>query len=129
MKLICAQGELAAFLQIAVRAAAVKSTLPILTGILLETRTNVLRCVATDLEIAIEVLIPNVQIFEPGTIVVAAKTFVDIIRHFSSAPVTLEFDEKNKMAVITSKTSAYQLPVLPVEEFPSLPERQDGTEN
>lgn len=122
MKFICAQEDLSRYLQIVVRAIATKSTLPILTGILLETKENNLRCVATDLEIAVEVKIPNVQIQKPGTIVLPGKTFVEIVRHLPQVPIEIEMDEKSKTVSIVSKHSSYQLPVLPVEEFPNLPD-------
>jgi DNA polymerase-3 subunit beta len=128
MKITCLQDELARFLQITARALAIKSTLPILTGIFLETKENSLRCVATDLEIAIEVNVPNIQVFTAGSLVLPGKTFVEIIRHLPQGPVTIEFDENAKMVTITSKHSSYQLPVLPVEEFPTLPELKDGTQ-
>lgn len=126
MKIVGTQDELSRYLQIAARALAAKSTLPILTGILLEAKDNGLRCVATDLEIAIEVKVPNIQIFTPGSMVLPGKTFVEIIKHLPQDPVTIEYDESAKMATITSHHSSYQLPVLPVEEFPTLPELKDG---
>ncbi|HBE77216.1 MAG TPA: DNA polymerase III subunit beta [Firmicutes bacterium] len=128
MKIVCLQDELARFLQITARALAVKSTLPILTGIFMETNGNILRCVATDLEIAIEVNVPNIQVFTNGSIVLPGKTFVEIIRHLPPGPVTIELDENSKMVTITSKHSNYQLPILPAEEFPTLPELKDGTQ-
>ncbi len=128
MKIVCLQDELARFLQITARALALKSTLPILTGIFMETSGNSLRCVATDLEIAIEVNVPNIQIFTTGSIVLPGKTFVEIIRHLPSGPVTIEYEEASKMVTITSKHSSYQLPVLPVEEFPTMPELKDGNQ-
>jgi DNA polymerase-3 subunit beta len=128
MNIVCLQDELARFLQITARALATKSTLPILTGIFLECKDNVLRCVATDLEIAIEVNVPNIQVFTAGSLVLPGKTFVEIIRHLPPGPITIEYDNSSKMANITSKHSSYQLPVLPVEEFPTLPELTDGTQ-
>ncbi len=125
MKIVCSQDELSRFLQITAKALASKSTLPILTGILIETKENVLRCVATDLEIAIEVNVPNIQVFSPGSIVLPGKTFVEIIKHLPSVPVTIELEENAKMVTITSQHSSYQLPVLPVEEFPTLPELKE----
>ena len=122
MKLICAQEDLARYLQIAVRAIATKSTLPILTGILLETKENYLRCIATDLEIAVEVKIPNIQIQTPGVVVLPGKTFVEIIRHLPQMQVELELDESSKTVSIVCRHSSYQLPILPVEEFPTLPD-------
>lgn len=122
MKIICLQDELSRFLQIVVRAIATKTTLPILTGIYLEASENTLKCIATDLEIAVEVIVSNVQIIDPGSIVLSGKTFVEIIKHLPSVQVEIEFDENAKMVSITSQHSIYQIPVLPVEEFPTLPD-------
>jgi DNA polymerase-3 subunit beta len=126
MKIVCIQDELSRFLQIVVRAIASKTTLPILTGIFLEAKDNTLKCVATDLEIAIEVTVPNIQIINPGSIVLSGKTFVDIIKHLPQVPVEIEFDENARMVSITCRHSIYQIPVLPVEEFPTLPELKSG---
>lgn len=127
MKFICSQEELSRYLQIVARAIAVKSTLPILTGILLETKDDYLRCVATDLEIAVEVHIPNPQIERAGVVVLPGKTFVEIIRHLPPTAVTVEMDEVAKTVSITCQHSSYQLPLLPVEEFPSFPDYKNGT--
>lgn len=127
MKIVCTQDELSRFLQIVSRAIASKTTLPILTGILLKTNENSLSCLATDLEIAIEVTVPNVQVLEAGSIVLPGKTFVDIIKHLPPYPIEIEFNEHSKMVSINSHHSSYQLPVLPLEEFPTLPELKDGT--
>ena len=126
MKLLCAQEDLARYLQIAVRAIATKSTLPILTGILLETKESYLRCVATDLEIAVEVKIPNIQIQKPGMVVLPGKTFVEIVRHLPQLPVEIELDDNSKTVSIVCQRSSYQLPILPIEEFPTLPDFKNG---
>ncbi|TCL76333.1 DNA polymerase III beta subunit [Hydrogenispora ethanolica] len=125
MNITCQQEELARFLQITARALATKSTLPILTGVLLETKEDHLRCVATDLEIAIEVRVPNIQIMKPGILVLPGRTFVEIVRHLPAVPVSIELDENSKMVNIRSKHSTYQLPTLPMEEFPAFPESKN----
>lgn len=122
MKFICEQSDLSRFLQVAARAISTKSTLPILTGILVETKDQVLRCVATDLEISVELSIPGIQIIEPGSVVIPGKTFVDIIRHLPSGVITVEKEATANMITISAKHASFQLPLLPLEEFPSLPE-------
>lgn len=126
MKINCDQTDLSRFLQIVARAISTKSTLPILTGVLLEAKNNSLRCVATDLEIAVEVNVPNVQIEEEGTLVVPGKTFVEIIRHLPTGIVEINNDGNSNMTSISSKHSSFQLPLLPIEEFPMLPELKEG---
>ncbi|HPT86335.1 MAG TPA: DNA polymerase III subunit beta [Bacillota bacterium] len=126
MKIVCEQSELSSFLQIAARALSTKSTLPILTGILIETQDNQLRCVTTDLEISIEVMVPGIQVFEPGSLVLPGKTFVEIIRHLPSGPIEIKKENTNNMVTISGKHSSFQLPLLSREEFPVLPEKGSG---
>ncbi|HEY8464748.1 MAG TPA: DNA polymerase III subunit beta [Bacillota bacterium] len=126
MKIICQQEELARYLQVVARAIAAKSTLPILTGIYLETKEDLLRCVATDLEISIEVKVPQIQVIQPGTIVLPGKTFVEIVRHLPAVPVEIATNDDSSMVTISSQTSSYQLPIFPVEEYPAFSEIRDG---
>jgi DNA polymerase-3 subunit beta len=118
VKVICKQDELARYLQVVVRGIATKATLPILTGIYLETQENYLKCIATDLELAIEVNIPNIQVIQPGAIVLPGKTFVDIIRHLPNNPLEIATNDDTSMVTIASQSSSYQLPVFPVTEYP-----------
>jgi DNA polymerase-3 subunit beta len=126
VKIICKQDELSRFSQVVVRAIATKSTLPILTGIYLETKNDFLRGVATDLEISVEVKVPNIQIVEPGAVVLPGKTFMEIIRHLPSVPVEISTNEDSSMITIASQYSSYQLPVFSIDEYPTLPEIIDG---
>lgn len=126
VKIICNQEELSKYLQTVSKALAVKGTLPILTGIYIETITEGARCLATDLEIAIEVYIHNLQVIEPGAVVLPGKTFVEIIKRLPPVPLEIAYEDSSRMVSITSRYSSYQLPVMPVEEFPSLPELKEG---
>lgn len=122
MKIFCSQEELLRSLQIATKALSVKSTLPILSGLLLETRDDQLYCLATDLELGIEVKIPEATIIAPGKVVIQGKTFFEIIRHLSSGRIELFLDDKENLFNIKTSTSFFSLHTLPVNEFPSLPE-------
>lgn len=122
MKVVCSQEELARSLQIAGRGMATKTTLPILSGMLLETRGDNLTVLSTDLELGIEVRVPQITIIHPGKVVLPGKTFIDIIRHLPPGRVELSLDnEKGSISILTSHTS-FQLNTLPAEEFPSLPD-------
>jgi DNA polymerase-3 subunit beta len=126
VKVICNQDELARYLQVVVRAIATKATLPILTGIYLETREDCLKCIATDLELAIEVNIPNIQIIQPGATVLPGKTFVEIIRHLPNNPIEIATNDDTSMITIASQSSSYQLPVFPVTEYPVIAKADEG---
>jgi DNA polymerase-3 subunit beta len=99
-----------------------KSTLPILSGLLLETRDDQLYCLATDLELGIEVRIPEATIIAPGKVVIQGKTFFEIIRHLSSGRIELFLDDRENLFNIKTSTSFFSLHTLPVDEFPTLPE-------
>jgi DNA polymerase-3 subunit beta len=120
VKVICNQEELARYLQVAVRAIATKATLPILTGIYFETKEDHLKCIATDLELAIEINIPNIQVIQPGTIVLPGKTFVEIIRHLPKNAIEIFTNDDTSLVTIANQSSSYQLPVFPVAEYPVL---------
>lgn len=119
MKLICDQSELSRYLQVVVKAVSTKLTFPALTGILMETTDSGLHCVATDLDLSIEINIPNVQVIEPGKILIPGKTFTEIVRHLPSGPLEMSQDTTNVFNVSAGKSS-YQLPILAHEEFPTL---------
>jgi DNA polymerase-3 subunit beta len=126
VKVICNQEELARYLQVAVRAIAAKATLPILTGIYLETKENYLKCIATDLELAIEVNIPNIQVIQSGAIVLPGKTFVEIVRHLPHVPIEIATNDETSLVTVSSQSSSYQLPVFPVTEYPLIAKTTDG---
>lgn len=122
MKVICSQEELARSLQIAGRGLATKTTLPILSGMLLETRGDGLTVLSTDLELGIEVRVPKTTVVTPGKVVVPGKTFIEIVRHLSPGKVELSLDIEKGVLSISASNSSFQLNTLPAEEFPALPE-------
>ena len=125
MKFLCRQEILLRILHMGTRALAAKTTLPILSGLLLESRENELYCASTDLEIGIEVKIPEVSILEPGRVVVPGKVFYEIIRHLPPGDLEVGTDGEKKALTIKGKNSFFQLHLLPDEEYPLLPERID----
>lgn len=111
------QGKLS-FLNHAV---SVKSQLPVLLNILIETETDALRISSTDLEIGIEVTIPA-EVIEAGGITVPAKTFIELINSLGPDSITLQ-TVNNTLEVISKRTkSVFQ--TIAKEEFPSLYEQK-----
>ncbi len=122
MKFLCRQENLLKALNLGTRALVAKSTLPILSGLLLEIKDNSLYCSSTDLEIGIEAKVPEVTVINPGRVVVPGKIFYDFIRHLSPGELELELNEEENYFTIKGNSSSFQLHVLPAEEFPVLPE-------
>lgn len=100
-----------------------KTTLPILSHILLETQQNKLRLTATDLDIGISCVIP-VDSEDTGAITVPAKRFGDIIKELPAQEITIN-TKKNNLITIEAQNCLFKIMGLVKEEFPKLPEFKD----
>lgn len=125
MKITCERSYLANALGVAGRAVSSRNTLPILSNILLETEDDRLKLTATDLDTAIRCTIPA-QIAENGATAVPAALLADMVSKLPDAPITLEAQD-GKVAVRCGKSN-YTILSLPAEDYPAIPEVNDGTE-
>lgn len=96
-----------------------KTTLPVLSNILLEAADGRLSLSGTDLDISVRVSI-DAEVSEPGTVTIPARKFAEIARELSAAPVHIETDGVEIR--IESASSKFKLFGLAPEEFPSAPE-------
>jgi DNA polymerase-3 subunit beta len=97
-----------------------KTTLPILSNILLETGKDNLSLTATDLDIGIT---SNIQV-KPGTegaITIPAKKFFDIIKELPDGAVSISV-KKNNLVHIECPSCVFKIMGLPKDEFPQLPD-------
>ncbi len=100
-----------------------KATLPILSNMLLETKTNVVKLNTTDLDIGISCEIPG-DTLEDGAITIPAKKFGDIIRELPLGDIIIS-TKKNNQIDIEGNKCRFKLIGLPKEEFPKFPEFKD----
>ncbi|HOW35323.1 MAG TPA: DNA polymerase III subunit beta [Candidatus Omnitrophota bacterium] len=100
-----------------------KSTLPILSNLLIETKKDTIKLNATDLDIGISCEVP-VSILEEGAITIPAKKFSDIIRELPPGDITI-VTKKNNQIEIEGDKIRFKLSGLPKEEFPKFPEFND----
>lgn len=119
MKIITTKSILLDSINIVQKAVPSKTTLSILEGILFEAKNGKLKLTATDLEIGIET-IANVDVIEPGKIVLSAKIVGEIVRKLPDADIEIETAENN-LVYIKSENSSFKVVTLPSEEFPELP--------
>lgn len=122
MKVLCSQDELARSLQIAGRGMSVKPTLTILSGMLLKAHDDTLTILSTDLELGIEIKVPETTVAIPGEVVVPGKTLIEIVKHLPPGRVELSLNQEKGIFNILSSKSSFQLHTFPVEEFPVLPD-------
>jgi len=121
MQIVCSKAELLKGIQTVQSAVSTKSTLPVLSNILLETKTNQLKLVSTDLEVGVRCMI-KAEIVKEGALTVPAKTFSDFIRTLQdSQEIRINTEESTRMEIRCGKTRCVLLG-LPKEDFPVLPE-------
>ncbi len=97
-----------------------KSTMPVLSHTLIETKDGKLDVLATDLELSFKGSC-EAKIQIPGQIVVPARALYNIIRSLKEERVELEEDENGWLKITTGK-SRFSLVSMPVEEFPVFPD-------
>ena len=96
------------------------STRPILQSLQLEAdagRGLVIR--GTDMEVGLSITVDEVQVDEPGKVVVTANRLYSILREARGDQTSLE-TEAEGMLVVASGNSRFKVACGPVEEFPEL---------
>ena len=94
MKFSCNQQQLTKALNIASKAVTNHTTIPILKGFLLTAENGILKISSSDLDLSIETKLP-VSVSEPGSIVVSARLFGDIVRKLPNEEIQVEESEEN----------------------------------
>ncbi len=102
----------------------IKSSLPVLSNILIEATEDNIILTTTDLDIGI---VSKIQIKPSiiGAITAPAKKFSDIIKELPDDETISVSVKKNNMIHIECGKSAFKIMGLPKEEFPQLPEFKD----
>lgn len=119
MKFSCNQNKLSKSLNIVSRGISIRTTLPILKGILLEVKDGILTMSSSDLDISI-IRSMKVDSMENGKVVVNAKIFTDIIKKLPSADIEFSVGEDNRMK-IKCLTTDFEIICISPEEFPTIP--------
>ena len=124
MKIICTQENLRAGLGQVSRIVGSSTTLPILNNVLLQTENGQLKISATNLEMGMSTLV-RCKIEQEGGVAIAAKVLLDLVNNLPNENITIESGEI-ETAVSTDR---YQTKIkhLPVEDFPIIPEIEDGS--
>jgi DNA polymerase III subunit beta len=121
LRITCAKDELAQALGVVSRALSTRTSVQILSGVLLEARGGELRLAATDMELSLRASVAA-QIEGDGAIVLPGKTFVDIARLLPGDEVTIEHRPTESVVHVTAGSASYTLNTYNPEDFPRLPE-------
>ncbi|TFH65396.1 MAG: DNA polymerase III subunit beta [Gemmatimonadales bacterium] len=96
-----------------------KTTLPVLSNVLLEATRDGLRLSGTDLDIAVSTTVPA-SVDQEGAITLPAKKLSDIVRELPSAGIRLTTSGEQR-ATIECGRAKFKLLGLSREEFPAFP--------
>ncbi len=96
-----------------------RTTLPILSGVLIETTESGLTLSSFDYEVSAQTEI-DANVEEPGRIRVSGRLLADIASRLPNAPVQFSVQD-NKISVICGSAN-FTLLSMPVEEYPTLPQ-------
>ncbi len=119
LRITVSKDELVAALGVVSRAVSARTSVQILSGILLEAQGNELRLAATDMELSLRANVPA-QIEGDGAIVLPGKTFVDIARLLPADEVAIEHKPAESVVHVTSGSASYTLHTYNPEDFPRL---------
>jgi DNA polymerase-3 subunit beta len=120
MKVIVLQETLAHGLSIVSRAVSPRSTLPVLSNVLVATDEGRLRLSATNLELGITCWI-GAKIEEEGSTTVPARTFVDLVATLPAEQVSLNLNTSTQSLNVRAGSSITDIKCIDAQEFPPMP--------
>jgi len=123
MKVRIERDEILKGLQKTQNIAEKRTTLPVLSYILMEAYQNQIELLATDLEISFKDSY-SAEIITEGSAVISAKTFFGIVKGLSEKSIYIEKKKDNQIYISDGRTE-YTLFGLAPSEFPSFPSYED----
>ena len=101
-----------------------RTTLPILSNVLLQATETGLRFTTTDLDVGIRAGV-EANVERVGATTLPARRLASIARELPASEITIEVDSRN-VASIRSGPSFFKIHGLPEEEFPPLPKFENA---
>ena len=127
MKLSCLQENLKRGLAVVGHAVAGKSTLPVLSNILLATDEGRLKLAATNLEIGITCWI-GAKVDEEGAVTIPAKLLSDYVGGLPNDKISMALDARTQMLTVQcGREFVANMKGIEAEEFPIIPTIEDRT--
>lgn len=102
-----------------------KGTIAILSNVLIESGSDNVTLIGTDLEVGIKITLPA-EILTPGSITLPAKKLFEIIRESDAEMIRLQENDK-QWVKITADVCDYNLAGMNGEEFPAFPEYDEAS--
>jgi DNA polymerase-3 subunit beta len=126
VKLSCQQDNLSKGLAVVSRAVSTRSTMPILSNVLMATDGPRLRLSATNLELSINCWI-EAEIEQEGRVAVPARLLQEFVNSLPAAPVQMELNPANRVVKMRCLRTDGNIRGVSADEFPSIPTVEGGT--
>lgn len=110
--------ELQNAISVVLKGVSTRSTLPVLSGILITAERDRINLQTTDLEVSIQYSAPAL-VEQEGRSVVPGKLFSEIVKNLPDAAVHVRVEEEQ--AFITCDTSSFSIKALNPDDFPGFP--------
>ena len=123
MNLTITKDQIIAGLQAVQNVVSTRTTLPILSNVLLRAEGNSVEFTATDLDVTVACKV-EAKVAKPGATTVPVKKLFGIVRELHAGEIEIETDDKN-LTSIRSGGSFFKINGLGADEFPPLPKFKD----
>ena len=100
-----------------------RTTIPVLSHLLLKAEGDALQIAATDLEVSLTSSCEG-EVQEEGAIAIQAKKLLEIMRAAEGDEVTLRLDQDGVLTILVGQ-SLFKIRGLPAEDFPTLPQVEE----
>jgi DNA polymerase III subunit beta len=121
LKLTCERDEFVRQLSVVSRALSLRSTVQILSGILLESTGDRLVLAATDMELSLQSSL-QASVDEPGKVVIPGRLLADLARLLPNEDVAIAHRPEEGVVEVTCGAANYKLQTYGAEDFPRLPD-------
>jgi DNA polymerase-3 subunit beta len=125
MRVSCLQENLAKGLATVGRAVATRSTLPVLSNVMLATDQGRLKLSATDLEIGVNCWI-GAKVEEEGAITVPARLLIDFVNALPAERIDMALNVRTQELNLNCARYEAHIKGIDAQEFPLIPTADDG---
>jgi DNA polymerase-3 subunit beta len=126
LRITVSKDELASKLAIVARGVSTRTAVLVLGGIHLRAEGGQLHLAATDMEVSLRAA-ADAQVAGEGVVVVPGRLLLDIARSLPDGDVTIEHKPEEAIVAVSSGSASYRLHTYSSEDFPRLPEVDEGT--
>lgn len=122
MKIVIPREKLLEALQVVQSVVSTRTTLPVLSNVLVRAEGGKISLSTTDLDTGIRTQ-AEATVDKPGAITLPARRLLSIVRELPSTAISIEVDSRND-AAIKAGSSFFKIHGLPEEDFPPFPKTE-----